>query len=148
MTATARSYSPDQVQLFVHPYRITGFKSDTMITLAPVTADDEHEVSTDGATVTLLRSTDKRYLLTLSMDPESLGYRRLAQIRAEQVAEDAGAIPKRAMRLTDPSNGDDVQSDYAIIISRAELAMGKGRDAVEVRILLPDPTIKLGEGIT
>jgi hypothetical protein len=147
MTAAARAFSPDDVQLYIHPYRITGFKGDTSMTLAPVTADDEHEVSTDGITVTLNRSTDRRYILTLSMDPESIGYKRLAEIRAEQQAEEAGAIPKRAFRLRDPSNGDEVTSDYAIIISRPELALGSKREAVEVRILLPDPTIKLGEDL-
>ena len=147
MTTTARSYDPNGVQIFVSPYAIKGLKGDTPVTIAPVTSDDEHEISTDGASFVLNRSRDNRYLVTLAMDPGSTGYRQLYEIWVEQNADEAGAIPARAFRLYDPMNGDVIESDVAVIVSRPEIALGAARDAVEFRIVLPNPTIKLGEDL-
>jgi hypothetical protein len=149
MADTTRAYSPQAVQVYTSPYRISGFAGDTIITVAPVTADDEHEVSVDGTSVALNVSSDNRHIVTMSLKPESAGYKYLAAIRADQRTEvaEGGAIPARAFRLFDPSNGDIVESEHMIIISRPELVMGAGRDPVEFRILLPDPTIKLATSL-
>lgn len=146
MADTTRSYSPGAVQVYVHPYRITGFSGDTIITVAPVTADDEHEVSADGKAIAINASMDNRHIATLTLSPESKGYKYLAAIRDEQRTEiaEGGALTARAFRLYDPSNGDTIESEFAHIISRPEIAMGSAREGVEFRILLPDPTIKLG----
>lgn len=143
-TMRPRRYSAAAVQVFVEPYRITGFKGDTPINIAPVTADDEHDVNTDMGGVTVYRSTDNRYIVSLDMDPESIGYRRLAELAREQRAADAGEIPAAAFRFHDPSNGDVFEDEHAIVISRPELSLGGGRDAVQVRILLPNPEGRLG----
>jgi len=150
MADITRAYTPQAVQVYVNPYRITGFAGDTIISVSPVTADDEHEVSVDGAAVVVNVSTDNRHIVTMTLMPESKGYKYLAAIRAEQRAGfglEGGEIPARAFRLYDPGNGDTIESDHAIIISRPELVMGAGRDPVEFRILLPDPTITLATAL-
>jgi len=149
MADTNRAYSPGAVQVYLSPYRIQGFSGDTIITYSPVTADDEHEVSVDGSAVVVNVNNDNRHIVTMTLHPESKGYKYLAAIRAEQRAEveEGGALTARAFRLTDPSNGDIIESEHAIIISRAEITMGKGRDGVEFRVLLPDPTENLGSAL-
>jgi len=149
MADTPRAYSPQAVQVYTNPYRITGFAGDTIITVSPVTADDEHEVSVDGAAVVVNVNTDNRHIVTMAMMPESKGYKYLAEIRAEQRTQivEGGEFTARAFRLYDPGNGDTVESDHMIIISRPELVMGAGRDPVEFRILLPDPTITLATAL-
>jgi len=149
MADTTRAYTPQAVQVYLSPYRITGFAGDTIISVSPVTADDEHEVSVDGTAVVLNVSTDNRHIVTMTMMPESKGYKYLADIRAEQRAElaEGGALTARAFRLYDPSNGDAVESDYAIIISRAEISMGSSRDPVDFRLLLPDPTLTMASAL-
>ena len=149
MADTTRGYSPQAVQVYTSPYRITGFAGDTIITVSPVTADDEHEVSVDGSAVVVNVSTDNRHIVTMTLMPESKGYKYLAEIRAEQRTElaEGGALTARAFRLYDPGNGDTVESDHMIIISRPELSMGSGRDPVEFRVLLPDPTLNLATAL-
>jgi|GEM_PF-3360294 hypothetical protein len=149
MADTTRAYAPKAVQVFLSPYRIQGFSGDTIVTVSPVTADDEHEVSVDGSAVVLNVSSDNRHIVTMTLHPESTGYKYLAEIRAEQrtEVEEGGALTARAFRLTDPSNGDTWESDHAIIISRPDVSMGSGRDGVEFRVLLPDPTVSLATAL-
>lgn len=149
MADTNRAYSPGAVQVFLSPYRIKGFSGDTIITVSPVTADDEHEVSVDGSAVVVNVSTDNRHIVTMTLHPESQGYQRMTAIRAAQrtEVEEGGELTARAFRLYDPSNGDTIESEHATIISRPDITMGKGRDGVEFRVLLPDPTVSLGGGL-
>ena len=135
-----------QVVLSVSPYTLSG-KGE--VSIEAQAKEDGVEISGDGEVLNIISNKDNSHIITLSVPHTSNAHRDLQAVLADQAAGDAGALPERAVRLYDPSNGDTWSDRYGWVMSpRPGRSMtGTSPGMVEYKILLPNPTTDLASAL-
>jgi hypothetical protein len=116
MSATARTYDLNQVQLMIGGVVLGGYGADGGIEIAPTS--DLYEVTTgaDGLTVAS-RLNDNDAVATLTLSERSTGYAALmALVKVQQLAATPVLVPLPFL-LLDPINGDQVSAAQTIFLS-------------------------------
>lgn len=127
--------------------RIQG-TGDEGIAIEPATPEDiAHGISADGTHPYVEVTNDQRFVATFSVYQTSAAYARLAELRDEQntavKAASATAFDRR-FYFRNPSTGDKVTSDRAVIVSRPGIMAKKANSLMEFKVLLPNPVIERG----
>jgi hypothetical protein len=121
--------------LLIGGFKIGGFGDDGGIEYE--FGDDIHRhVSTaDGQTV-VSRVNDARLIVTVTLKETSAGYRRLAQLLKQQLANPLGLAPLPFVHR-DPINGDLVTSSHAVFLNHPSPSKARDAGEREFQILLP-----------
>jgi hypothetical protein len=130
--------------LLIGGFKIAGFGDDGGIEYE--FGDDIHRhVSTaDGQTV-VSRVNDARVMATITLKETSAGYRRLALLLQQQLANPLAITPLPYVHR-DPINGDLVTSSHVVFINYPEPSKSRDAGDREFQILLPYAALSIQFG--
>jgi hypothetical protein len=140
MSIIGKPYNLKACTLVIGGLPIGGFDEDGGVNHEQLSDIVEAVVGADGETV-FSRVNNDDVVATITVLPQSLGYKRLATLlNAQQILFRTGApIVPLSYIFVDPSNGDSVTAAYVVFLNRPSMPKNRKVEGVEFRLHLVSP---------
>lgn len=134
------TYDPGEVSFVWGTIMITGFASDTMITVERMTDTWSDQAGSDGF-VTRARSRDKRGTVTVNLDMSSFDNDKLMAVLVQDELDGTGAFP---LLMRDGSGTTVASAPFAWIVKPAVIEYGSGIAARQWQFRCDSLTVAVG----